>query len=185
MPGPDGLLTVCLDYDGTLVENHVSPPAWRPDAKAFVLGAAAAGIKLVLHSCRLTSMPFPPEPWDAEDFWRTGRPSDDMVTNWRMEEEMRTFLEAEGVWLLLTPWTGSGKPIADVYVDDRGERPNWVVVAGELGVRLVHADQGGAAPLGGQGSVVALAAASPAAATPAAPSSPEPAGAAPGLGLRP
>ena len=146
MPGPDGVLSVALDYDGSLVENHVMPMQWRRGAKEFIVGAAAAGIKLWLHSCRCQPVGLRELPGDADDFWRAGRVPDDVEMTWRLREEMVAFLKVEGVWGLLIPWDAPGKPIADFYPDDKGERPDWIVLAGELGVRLVHGVQPGVAP---------------------------------------
>ena len=141
MPATDGTISVCLDFDGSLVEKDVAPLRWRPKAKEFVVGAAAAGLKLWLYSCRCTAAPNLPDlnPWDADDFWRTGRVNPDVEKSWALYDEMRAFLEIEGVWGLVTPWTSPGKPFADVYADDKAETPDWYRLAGELGVRLAHA----------------------------------------------
>ncbi len=141
----DGTSSVALDFDGSLVEDHVLPLRWRRGAKEFVVAAAAAGVRMWVHSCRcavacnLSTV----SPWDAEEFWRSGRVAADIETSWAHFEEMRVFLEVEGVWAFLTPWTLPGKPFADLYVDDKAELPDWYRLAGELGVRLGHAIQGG------------------------------------------
>lgn len=145
MPAPDGTISIALDFDGSLVEANVSPPRWRPRAREFIVGAATAGARLWLYSCRCAIACGLPGagPWDADDFWRSGRLPADIEMGWSLFEEMRTFLEAEGVWTLMTPWTLPGKPLADIYADDKAEPPDWSRLASELGVRLAHAIQGG------------------------------------------
>lgn len=143
---PDHVLTLALDFDGSLVVAHSQPLQWRPRAKDFLVAAAGAGIKLWLHSCRCqVAVALDKElPGDPEGFWRFGRVPEDVEYSWGLYEEMRAFLEAEGVWGLLQPWTQPGKPIADMYPDDLGERPDWLALSGELGLALGHAVQGGA-----------------------------------------
>lgn len=167
MPGPDGVISLALDFDGSLVEGD-QPLRWRRGAKEFIRGAAAAGIKLVLFSCRCAPACGLADtgPWDADDFWRTGRVSEVFETSWRLRMEMRAFLEVEGVWTLMTPWELPGKPLADIYADDKADLPDWLRLAGELGVHLLpafpaaplpgvsspHAEQGGPGqtfPIGG------------------------------------
>lgn len=138
MPAPDGTISLALDFDGSLVEDHVMPLRWRRGAREFVVAAAAAGIKLWLFSCRCQPVGVRDLSGDAEDFWRAGRASPDAETSWRLREEMVAFLRAEGVWPLLAPWDAPGKPMADSYIDDKGDAPDWIVIAGELGVRLGH-----------------------------------------------
>lgn len=138
MPGPDGLISLALDFDGSLVEAHVHPLRWRSGAREFVIGAARSGIKLWLHSCRCTVVGAQEMPGDAQEFWRSGRVPGDVAYSWDLHEEMRLFLEAEGVLDLVELWTAPGKPICDAYADDRAERPDWLVLAGELGVVLSH-----------------------------------------------
>jgi hypothetical protein len=137
-------VVLALDFDGTLVEAHSKPLRWRPRAKDFLLACAGAGVRLWLHSCRCAAAVALDRslPGDAEAFWRFGRVPDDLEYSWSIFNEMRAFLEAEGVWGLLQPWTLPGKPIADLYPDDLGERPDWLALAGELGLALGHADEG-------------------------------------------
>lgn len=181
MPAPDGTVSIALDFDGSLAEPAPGGGLrWRHGARAFILGAAAAGMKLWLHSCRCTPacvLDLYDAPWDADEFWRTGRDPVLAAQSWDLYEEMRAFLEQEGVWPLLTPWTAPGKPIADLYPDDKGERPDWLVLAAELGIRLVHADARRDPAVGQPGGVVpppvgGIAAAAGAAPGPAAPAAP-------------
>lgn len=138
MPGPNGLITIALDFDGSLVEDHVRPPVWRRGAKEFILGGARAGLKMYIHSCRCTLVGYDEAPGDVPEYWRSGRLPEPVEYSWGLLEELRGFLEMEGVWPLVELWTGPGKPICDVYADDRSERPDWLVLAGELGVVLEH-----------------------------------------------
>jgi hypothetical protein len=156
MPGPDGVLSCALDFDGSLVELHVHPLKWRHGAKEFIVAAAAAGIRLVLFSCRCAVVGLRELPGDADDFWRAGRVPADVEKSWSLREEMVAFLKAEGVWGLFVPWDAPGKPLVDYFADDRFERPDWIVLAGELGVRLVHGVQPGlASPMGAPGPAAA------------------------------
>lgn len=154
IPTPGTVLTLAVDFDGTLVEHDVMPLRWRPGAKAFLLGAAAAGAKIWLHSCRAAAACIFDRvmPGDADEFWRSGRVQEDVAISWRLLSEMRAFLEAEGVWGLVQVWALPGKPIAWHYIDDLAELPDWPRIAAELGVQLpvvnsTHADQRGATPL--------------------------------------
>lgn len=142
-----GTATIAVDFDGTLVQNGVEPLAWRPNAKAFLVGAAAAGVQVWLHTCRATPSTDAPE--SEEAFWRTGEVPPMLAEDWRRFEEMRGFLEREGVYGLVMVWAAPGKPLADRYYDDRAERPDWLAAAAELGVTLGHAD-GRTAPQMGQ-----------------------------------
>jgi hypothetical protein len=145
VPGPDGSISIALDFDGSLVEANVTPLRWRPHAKEFVLGAAAAGIKQWLYSCRcaVACNLVEANPWEPDEFWRTGNVSTEIETSWALYEEMRAFLEAEGIWQLVTPWTLPGKPFADIIADDKAEAPDWGRLAAELGVHLAPAFPGG------------------------------------------
>jgi hypothetical protein len=172
----DRPITIAVDFDGTLVELE-APLRWRPHAKEFVLGAAAAGAQIWLHSRRCAPGA---DSAGEEDFWRTGAAPAELVHGWGLYAEMRAFLELEGVWDLLLPWTLPGKPDAQLFYDDRAEPPDWLVAAAELGVTLVHADARAASPVGGTpGGRPAIAGAGPAAVSP---QPPDPAG---GLRLRP
>lgn len=187
---PEPIFTVpvlALDFDGSLVEAHSKPLAWRPRAKDFLLACAAGGVRLWLHSCRCAvAVALDKElPGDPEGFWRYGRVPEDLEYSWGLYEEMRAFLEMEGVWGLLQPWTLPGKPIADLYPDDLGERPDWLALAGELGVALGHADEGGTGQVVPQGLTSPIAIPVLSAAVPAATAGADPAPAGYGLDAPP
>lgn len=144
-----------IDFDGTLVEHNVRPLRWRRGAREFLVAAITAtqqgaGNKIWLHSCRCSPMCvlLDPAPADAEEFWRSGRVNPDVEYSWSLFNEMRAFLIAEGVWWGVELWQRPGKPICDHYIDDLSDRPDWLVLAAELGVRLMHAEQRGTSPLG-------------------------------------
>lgn len=132
-----GLLTVAADFDGSLVEPS-RPLRWRHGARAFLVGAAAAGVKVWVHSCRCAPVGLREDPSDEEEFWRSGAVPGDLLATWALRREMVDFLLSEGVRGLVELWEAPGKPLADCYVDDRLSSPDWVVVAAELGVRLEH-----------------------------------------------
>jgi hypothetical protein len=179
-------LTLALDFDGSLVESHSKPLRWRPRAKDFILAASASGATLWLHSCRCASaVALDMEmPGDPEAFWRFGRVPEDLEYSWGLFEEMRAFLEAEGVWGLMQPWTRPGKPIADMYPDDLGERPDWLALAGELGLSLPYAQQGGDRQVVTEGIAAPVAVVSPSP-VPAASPGPDPGAAGDGMDAPP
>jgi len=133
---------VALDFDGSLVEDHQQPLRWRPGAREFIIAAASSGVRLYVHSCRCTLVGYEEMPGDAEEFYRSGRVPGQVSYSWGLKEEMVAFLEAEGVRQLVQLWDAPGKPIAEVYADDRAEQPDWFVLAAELGVRLPNGSQG-------------------------------------------
>lgn len=140
-------IVLALDFDGTLVEDG-DPLRWRRGAKEFVFAASAAGIELVLHSCRCALVAYNDMPGDAEEFYRSGRVPDQVTYSWNLREAMVQFLEREGVRELLRVWDRPGKPWADMYVDDKAELPDWLALADELGVRLTNAGPREPAPMG-------------------------------------
>lgn len=161
---PLRLWTVALDFDGTIAEfvfvnvSELQAPvavlAFRPGAEAFIRAALAHGIRLVLHSCRCSWQAREPGVFDAEDFQRTGRAPAGVEESWRLFEEMRSFLQLAGVWDLFTVWQQPGKPLADIYVDDRGAPPDFVALAAQLGVVFADADgSGGHPPMGVEGAL--------------------------------
>lgn len=128
-------LTLAIDYDGTIVEK-TSPPRLRMGAARALAALAIAGHRLILHSCRCNPVdPTPAEAEEVSDFYRTGVVPPSAAGQWARFDEMRTFLKTQGMWALFHEvWQGPGKPICDMYVDDRTEVPNWPRIAAELGV---------------------------------------------------
>ncbi len=141
MPGADGVSTICLDFDGTLVrEGKGGAVRWAEGAREFVFGALAdPEIRLVIHTCRATAHPARPAPaGEVEEFYRTGRASKDAERSWELRAELNAFMAKENLVGRLDVWEGPGKPLADVYIDDKAEQPDWARLAGELGVRLAR-----------------------------------------------
>jgi hypothetical protein len=135
------LATVAVEFEGGLVFR--SPQArgpgallsWRRGALEFLRAAAASGIRIILHtSCAAWQLPV--LPGDAEEFFRTGRAPADLEVAWAYYDEMRTWLQARGAWGLVEVWSAPGKPVADRYLDARGEKADWVQVGMELGMRF-------------------------------------------------
>lgn len=124
-------LVLCLDFDGSLVERN-EPLRWRPGAKEAIVAFAQAGHRLILHSARST----PPETFDPDNereaFYARGVLPEAVLDFWERFDAMRAFLVAEGVMGLLEVWDAPGKPIADAYIDDRSDAPDWPRLVGEL-----------------------------------------------------
>jgi hypothetical protein len=155
------LTKVAVDFDGTLAEGGIlqdgAPLAWRPGARELVDAAAApgSGVQMVLHTCRATTGGRAEAPGEVAEFLRSGRVPDDVELSWRLRDEMVDFLRREGVRAVLPVWEGPGKPIADVYPDDRGAPPDLRALARGLGLALPspHAQgpQRSTAPVGQPG----------------------------------
>jgi hypothetical protein len=131
------VLTIAIDCDGTLVEAGAGPQdklTWRPGAKDAIKALAKAGHRLVLFSCR--SNPIHDgmgRQRDAEDFYRWGTVPQAVQDSWHYFGTMRKFLQDEGVWdLFAEVWQSPGKPLAEVYIDDRFETPDWSRIRMEL-----------------------------------------------------
>lgn len=126
-------LTISVDFDGTLVEDN-EPLRWRPGAREAIGAFVRAGHRLILHSCRCNVVdPAPVIDEEVTAFCRTGAIPARVTDQWRLYASMRDFLQREGVWGVFEPWTHPGKPIADVYIDDRMEAPYWPRLTAELG----------------------------------------------------
>jgi hypothetical protein len=128
------MLSVGVDYDGTLVDER---GALRPLAKEAVLRIKRAGFRLVLHSARCN----PRDPGAGEqagaEFYATGRLPADVVDQWDRFAEMRANLIVLGLWSLFDEvWQSPGKPLVDIFVDDRAEEPVWAEVLAGLGIPM-------------------------------------------------
>ena len=138
------MITICCDFDGTMVYDGVSPLVWRPGAFETLQRFKQAGYRLVLHSCRTTALHEVRKTDDevrreVEKFYATGEPPQDAVHTWHLYEEMVDFLKSAGAMALFDEiWTGPGKPLADRYIDDRSEAPDWGSLAREFGLAWVH-----------------------------------------------
>ena len=125
-------LTIAIDLDGTVADGH--PLQFRPGAREALMALATAGHRLILHSCRCNPMdPGPSLEDEAARYWRTGEPPPRVVEQWWRFYEMRAFLQETRLWSLFADvWQAPGKPLADVFVDDKLEPPNWARLAAEL-----------------------------------------------------
>jgi hypothetical protein len=141
---PVGGYTLALDFDGTIVDGDRDRPAWLPGARAFVLAAVAAGIRVVVHTCRATSTSAlgRAAPGDAEEFYRSGRVASPVVESWQWRDALLDFLEREKIAGDVEIWDQPGKPMATLYVDDRAARPDFASLAAELGLSLADGPQG-------------------------------------------
>lgn len=138
------MLTISVDFDGTLIQPGGGtvlyggrvPLSWRPGAKEGLVAMAAAGHRLVLHSCRCNPIdPVLDPSAEAAAFYRWGTPPESAAQRWAAFGEMKAFLMMEGVWgLFAEVWQAPGKPIAEVYIDDRAESPDWRSLAAEFGI---------------------------------------------------
>lgn len=121
--------TVCLDLDGTLVENRWPElGAWMPGAKEAILTFHKAGIKLVVFSARLN----PYDPW-------TSQPRDKAEVA-IAKQGVRRLLDDAG-FHFVDIWSSPGKPGASVYIDDRAERyhgrpGSWKALTQKVMLRL-------------------------------------------------
>lgn len=102
--------TICIDIDGTLVENKWPLLGdWMPGAVEAVQTFHKAGCKVIVFSARLN--PF--DPW-------TGAQRDPTLV-WQAKQEVRQKLDDAGLHYV-DIYDIEGKPGASVYIDDRAER---------------------------------------------------------------
>lgn len=113
-----------------------TPLKWRPWAKEAIKALFASGHSLILYSTRCTpSIPTLDSQKEAANFYRWGLPPISASGPWDSFAEMRSFLKTEGVWELFGEvWTHPGKPMADLFIDDKAEKPNWANLINELGI---------------------------------------------------
>lgn len=144
MPDPMGRVVFAVDFDGTLVQPDLEGVLqWVPGALEFLRGAVGIN-KIIIHSCRLTLRTDGAGVGDAEYYWRTGQiASQYLLDGWAMRQQLVATLQAVGLLDQVELWESPGKPLADVYVDDRSEKPDWYVLAREFGVDLSNAARTG------------------------------------------
>ncbi len=151
---PREIYRVAVDFDGTIADRDPATGSlvFRPGAREFLAAAHLSGVHVVIHSCRCTWVPLEPSFENPDDFYRFGIVSHGALQSWALFDEMRAFLLAAGVWSCLEIWQSPGKPFADRYVDDRGAPPDFIALAGELGVVLAN-DPRGASTVGAATSI--------------------------------
>ena len=117
---------VSLDLDGTLAhykgwQGHAVIGDPIPGALELVQALQRQGCKLVIHTCRMTLQVWDTDPWPMEQ--RKQR-----ITQWLVEHGFGP----------IPIWDKPGKPLADVYLEDRAVVPvcsphGWMYVAETLG----------------------------------------------------
>jgi hypothetical protein len=128
------MLRIAVDFDGTIVAAQ-APLAFLPGAADGLRALKLAGHYLILHSARCTPMDAAPAiEEEAGRFYETGEVPARAEDSWARFSEMREFLRGAGTWDLFDDvWQAPGKPMADLFVDDRAESPDWRVLAETLG----------------------------------------------------
>lgn len=125
-------LTVCVDFDGTITDDQQLLPGVREALHAM----KRVGNTLILHSCRCNLLDASPQ-MDEEvaRFYATGEVPARALDRWRAFLQMRDFLRGQQLWDLFdTVWQSPGKPVADVYIDDRAQLPDWPNIMCTYGV---------------------------------------------------
>lgn len=140
--------TVAVDLDGTIVNYdhwrgvyHIGDP--YPDAIRFLQQLLRLGVRVILHTCRLTP--------DVNGWVDASRriPLADARTN------LEYWLAQHGLSDVAL-WDAPGKPFADVYLDDRAIRidpskvDTWTRLWSKMGLEEPSDDDHGptAGPLG-------------------------------------
>lgn len=115
------MLRVAYDFDSTLVVGQ--PLRWRLGARERLLSEKESGNYLILHSARCN--PMDPSPSLADEiagFYEFGTVNPRITDQWARFDEMRAFLQGEGVWSMFDEvWQAPGKPTADAFYDDKCE----------------------------------------------------------------
>lgn len=109
--------TICVDFDGTIVE-HKYPKIGelKPDAVEAVNKLYDAGWEIIIYSCRMLA---------------DGRPTDMFPDTFH---EIKPFLDAAGLKYDRISTREEGKPFASWYIDDRAIafNDNWLEIASKL-----------------------------------------------------
>lgn len=125
-------LSIAVDFDKTIYHEE---GGLNPDAVKVVKILKAKGYHLILHSCRCNPMdPSPPQPDEVEQLYKSGLVPERVQTQWDRFNEMRAILKEAAIWDLFDEvWQSPGKPLADLYIDDRSAGPNWGKIYNEFG----------------------------------------------------
>lgn len=129
-------LTIAVDFDSSIVELSTSGALqFRKGAREALVAFKAQGHRLVLHSCRCNPLDDGPAlENETVEFYASGKPSPRCIEQWTRFSEMCAFLQAAEVWDLFDDvWQAPGKPLADVFIDDKAERPEWARLIQEFG----------------------------------------------------
>lgn len=129
-------MIICVDFDGTIVEEMVPTGDGRgyrvpekltlkPDVVHALTELKAAGHMLILFSAR-----------------GNGKARNESLDWEESFQEMRSFIEKELPGIFDEVYTGKGKPVADLFIDDRAIRfgrgvggANWAQIAAAYGER--------------------------------------------------
>ena len=109
--------TIAIDLDGTILDWDKGQPyhisrfgPLMPGAKRFMEEVFSAGCRIIIHTCRTSPH----------------------INNDMDVKELESMVGSELQRLMLPYheiWTGVGKPIADLYIDDRAVRfTDWDAV---------------------------------------------------------
>lgn len=103
---------VCVDLDGTLLtDSWPKLGDWMPGAIQAMMAFHEAGCRIIVHTSRLN--PFDMVTGHPKPAWAVA--TEIQHINFMLEIAGLTFVEL---------WTKTGKPGADVYIDNKGERYN-------------------------------------------------------------
>jgi hypothetical protein len=117
--------TICVDWDGTLVEaKWPAMGDWMPGAIKAMKALHNAGANIIVYSARLN----PRDPWSGNE-----RAPGEVFGE---TQRVRNKLDEAGLHFVHI-YTKTGKPGASVYIDDRGVhyngRPNaWKAITERL-----------------------------------------------------
>jgi predicted mannosyl-3-phosphoglycerate phosphatase (HAD superfamily) len=113
--------TICVDFDGTIVD-HEFPKigALKPGARSALQAFRRMGFRIIVWSCRTCK-------WQEDTFGSWDCPTLERP----LVREMIEFLDKEGVPYDEIDDGEKGKPLADLYLDDKALRveDNWGDVA--------------------------------------------------------
>jgi hypothetical protein len=125
-----GAMRIGLDFDGTLVledrpyADLDSPVEWIPGAREGVIDLHAHGHRLLLWSARMSRALI--DDWRLCPDWAAQGDRFD-VARWEASRElnaarvvqMLAFLDREVPGLIEVPRADAGKPLVDLFIDDR------------------------------------------------------------------
>ena len=127
-------LLIAVDFDGTIVGNG-SPLQLRPFVREALFSIKQAGNRLILFSCRCNVVDNDARKDDeTARFYATGEVPFRIAEQWGRFSEMIAFLtETSLINLFDDVWQSPGKPLADVFVDDKACSPDWIKLTREYG----------------------------------------------------
>jgi len=115
-------MIIAVDFDDTIAQGE--PLSLRKGADT-TLKALAKHHTLILHSVRLSN----PMGLALVELGDSDRA--DFSDYYKEFDEMREFLTTHGLWMRKENgvfdhiWIYPGKPAADIYIDDKAQKPRW------------------------------------------------------------